>query len=168
MFILHRCKSSDYHLYCMPFWKQSHSLELWSCSSRKKRLLIFLSAIFTDESCLFSDPVFRFLLFTPQINMRLRIPLVLLASKCLLHLVVMILAAIVLFIYLVYQFASLMNNGWRCLLSRWHVKLVVVVRFLAKTESAVLPLLPPPMPPPSPSLDDGWVETQRHAACAII
>lgn len=46
-----------------------------------------------------------------------------------------------LFIYLVYQFVTQMNNGWGRLLPRRHAKLIIVMRLLAKNRSTALPRL---------------------------
>lgn len=44
-----------------------------------------------------------------------------------------------LFICLEYQFVTQMNYGWSRLLPRWHVKLIIVMCFLAKTRSTAPP-----------------------------
>lgn len=71
-----------------------------------------------------------------------------------------------LFIYLVYQFVTQMNNGWGRLLPRRHAKLIIVMRLLAKTRSTALPRLP--RTPPPPLLDDRRVDTSAHTAPTMI
>lgn len=73
-----------------------------------------------------------------------------------------------LFIYLVYQFVTQMNNGWGRSLPRRHAKLIIVMRLLAK-KPGPLPSPEPPLPtPPPPLLGDRRVDTSTHAAPTVI
>lgn len=71
-----------------------------------------------------------------------------------------------LFIYLIYQFVTQMNNGWGGLLPRRHAKLMIVTRSLTKLMSTILFCLP--VTPPPPLLGDTWVDVSARSVSAVI
>lgn len=71
-----------------------------------------------------------------------------------------------LFIYLIYQFVTQMNNGWGGLLPRRHAKLMIVTRSLTKLMSTILFCLR--VTPPPPILDDTRFDVSARSVSAVI
>lgn len=71
-----------------------------------------------------------------------------------------------LFIYLIYQFVTQMNNGWGGLLPRRHAKLMIVTRSLTKLMSTILFCLR--VTPPPPILGDTRVDVSARSVSAVI
>lgn len=71
-----------------------------------------------------------------------------------------------LFIYLIYQFVTQMNNGWGGLLPRRHAKLIIVTRSLTKIMSTILLCLQ--VTPPPPLLGDTRVDVSARSVSAVI